>query len=418
MYEATVAFAGAGIAGDADPGALICAIRGGQPVTLRPVIVADVQGAELEDVAPPPSDHSAVPRSDERTPLHDAPPHSTPCPNPGSGFSDTCSPPDTCRAGVAPERARGDQRAASRRATELDGSDAAQQADLAEDRMVDAVAPHPPLAVQLPPLGVDRSLADHDPSPAAEGLPAFTVRCFGSFEVEMDGVPVTNWKVQKARELLAYLILQGGAPVPRERAWEALWPEGEVGQMQRLLSDAAYHLRRTLKEASSTSLEPLTTQGQRYHLRADLFRVDLRSFDAHLDRAAASPPAEALREYERALRLYRGNVFGDEPFEWADEPRRAYEMRMIKAALAAARLADECGDIDRAIGWYRQILAHDPIDEEAAQGLMRCHASLGDRNGVRKVYKILLESLRRELDDPDAKPLPETEALLRQLVEK
>jgi len=65
--------------------------------------------------------------------------------------------------------------------------------------------------------------------------------------------------------------------------------------------------------------------------------------------------------------------------------------------------------------FYQAILARDPIDEEAARGLMRCYARLGDVNGARKVYKVLCESLRRELEDEKAEPLPETKAVLREL---
>ena len=47
---------------------------------------------------------------------------------------------------------------------------------------------------------------------------------------------------------------------------------------------------------------------------------------------------------------------------------------------------------------------------------MRCYAKLGDRNGVRKVYKVLCESLRRELEDDKAGPLPETTVLMQELL--
>jgi hypothetical protein len=46
---------------------------------------------------------------------------------------------------------------------------------------------------------------------------------------------------------------------------------------------------------------------------------------------------------------------------------------------------------------------------------MRCYGKLGEDNGVRKVYKVLTESLRRELEDEKAEPLPETAALLQEL---
>jgi len=46
---------------------------------------------------------------------------------------------------------------------------------------------------------------------------------------------------------------------------------------------------------------------------------------------------------------------------------------------------------------------------------MRCYAKLGDISGVRKAYKVLCESLRRELEDEKAEPLPGTTALYREL---
>jgi DNA-binding SARP family transcriptional activator len=72
-------------------------------------------------------------------------------------------------------------------------------------------------------------------------------------------------------------------------------------------------------------------------------------------------------------------------------------------------------DANKAMAFYSAILARDPINEEAARGLMRCYDRLGDINGVRKVYKVLMESLRRELEDEKAEPLPETTALLQEL---
>jgi hypothetical protein len=48
---------------------------------------------------------------------------------------------------------------------------------------------------------------------------------------------------------------------------------------------------------------------------------------------------------------------------------------------------------------------------------MRCYAKLGDSNGIRKVKKVLTESLRRELEDEKAEPLAETTALMRELTQ-
>jgi two-component SAPR family response regulator len=123
-----------------------------------------------------------------------------------------------------------------------------------------------------------------------------------------------------------------------------------------------------------------------------------------------------LIEYERALALYRGRLFGAEPFDWAGGYRQDYENRFQAAAHRAAQLALQCRDTKRAGGFYQLILDREPTDEEAARGLMSSLAAQSDRAGVREVYKALVEALRRELDEPTAQPLPETVALMRELL--
>lgn len=257
---------------------------------------------------------------------------------------------------------------------------------------------------------------DGEESVGASVGPLFKVRCFGSFRVETAVGEVNGWTIQKARELLAFLLAHGGAPVLRETVAEALWPDGDIDQVSHQLSNAAYYLRRTLARAApEVDHQVLVTANQRYHLRSGLFRVDVDAFDAHVARAEKLLSYEALVEYERALAVYTGDFMGDEVYEWAEVYRRDYQKRFVTAAHRAARLAFDSRDPKLAIRFYDAILARDPIDEEAVRGIMRCHAALGDTNGVRRAYKSLTTALRRELEDDGAEPLPETTKLLEEL---
>ncbi len=261
-------------------------------------------------------------------------------------------------------------------------------------------------------------VVDED-APATEATdthPKFDIKCFGSFQVLAQGREVDGWTIQKARELLAYLVARGGTRVTREEAADALWPDEPADRVGHLLSNAAYYVRRTLKESTpSPNGRFLTLKEQRYQLQSGIFRVDLDAFDAHLRRAETLQGADALVEYDRALAIYRGDFLGNEPYEWADAYRRDYQRRVIAAAHDAGRLALDCRDVKKAIEFYQTILDRDPIDEEAARAIMRSHAKLGDTNAVRRMYKALQESLRRELEDEKAEPLPETIGLFREL---
>ncbi len=280
----------------------------------------------------------------------------------------------------------------------------------------------PPIAAAASPSSLSRQSAlpmtdEGEEAVTASAGPLFQVRCFGSFRVEAAEGEVSGWTIQKARELLAFLIAHGGAPVLRETVAEALWPEGDLDQVSHQLSNAAYYLRRTLSSAApEVDNRVLVTANQRYHLRSGLFRVDVDAFDAHVARADKLQGYEALVEHERALAIYTGDFMGDEAFEWAEVYRRDYQKRFVTAAHRAARLAFDSRDPKLAIRFYDAIVARDPIDEEAVRGIMRCHAALGDTNAVRRTYKALTAALRRELEDDGAEPLPETTKLQDELV--
>ena len=86
-------------------------------------------------------------------------------------------------------------------------------------------------------------------------------------QVLTGGQEVTGWTIQKARELLAYVIARGGTRVPRGEAAEALWPDEPPKRVAHLLNNAASYLRRTLKAANpSASRQLLTVSEQCYQL--------------------------------------------------------------------------------------------------------------------------------------------------------
>ncbi|RIL01827.1 hypothetical protein DCC78_09210 [bacterium] len=248
----------------------------------------------------------------------------------------------------------------------------------------------------------------------SEAGPVFRARLFGTFRVETEAGEVEGWSIQKARELLAYLLAHGGTPVLRDTAAEALGLSGE-NQGGHPLPNAAYYVRRALSRAvPELEGEILVAARQRYTLRAGLFRTDVDAFDAHLARADRLRGHEALVEYQRALDICTTDFLAAEDYEWADAYRRDYQKRFITAGHRAAKLALELRDPKLAIRFYDAILQRDPIDEEAVREAMRCHAALGDQNSAKRRYKRLVEDLREALDDDEAEPMPETTKVLEE----
>jgi len=248
--------------------------------------------------------------------------------------------------------------------------------------------------------------------PGDEGGPPFRAKLFGTFRVETDAGEVDGWTIQKARELLAFLLAHGGAPVLRDTAAEALGLSGK-NQGGHPLPNAAYHARRALSRAvKDLEGEILVSARQRYVLRAGLFRTDVDAFDSHLARAESLHGYEALVEYQRALEICADDFLAHEDYDWADTYRHDYQKRFIAAAHRAARLAIELRDPKLALRFYDAVLQRDSIDEEAVRGAMQCHASFGDRNSAKRLYRKLTQDLREVLDDESAEPMPDTTRLL------
>ncbi len=271
----------------------------------------------------------------------------------------------------------------------------------------------------MPPRSAERQaslpLDGADVESDRDDGPVFRARLFGTFRVETDAADVDGWSIQKARELLAYLLAHGGSPVLRDTAAEALGLSGE-NQGGHPLPNAAYYVRRTLSRAiPDLEGEILVAARQRYTLRTGLFRTDVDAFDAHLARADRLQGNEALVEYQRALELCTADFLADEDYEWADAYRRDYQKRFITAAHRAAKLACDRRDPKLALSFYDAILQRDPIDEAAVREAMRCHAAMGDRNSVKRQFKRLVEELREALDDDQAEPMPETTRVLQEL---
>ncbi|MGH7476163.1 MAG: AfsR/SARP family transcriptional regulator, partial [Longimicrobiales bacterium] len=167
---------------------------------------------------------------------------------------------------------------------------------------------------------------------------------FGSLELQdSTGAELRSVLSQPKRTaLLAYLA------AAEPRGWQRrdtllalLWPEREEERARAALSKAVHHLRRALGE------DALESRGnEELRLNPDLVWCDVAAF------------ADALEagEPERALALYRGELLegfhlSDAPeFErWLDAERARLKSRAQEAAWAAAKAAEQRGDVATAV---------------------------------------------------------------------
>src|SRR5450631_1588873 len=77
------------------------------------------------------------------------------------------------------------------------------------------------------------------------------ISLFGNLRISFAGSPVTAVNTNRLHSLIAYLILHGDAPQPRERLAFMLWPGSNESQARTNLRQLLHHLKRALPAESN-----------------------------------------------------------------------------------------------------------------------------------------------------------------------
>ena len=239
------------------------------------------------------------------------------------------------------------------------------------------------------------------------------VRLLGSYQVSLDGEPVTGFRSDKVRALLAFLCAEMARPHRRERVAGLLWPELPERSARSNLRHALTNLRTLLGERDSASPFLIATR--------QALQIDPES-DVRVDVLALAEQAGGdLADLEQAVDLYRGEFM--EGFSLADSPefeewvlfQRERFLRLIMDALTRLSEGLEAqGDLERAQEYARRQVDMDPWREKAHRQVMRLLALSGQRAAALAQY----ESCRRVLAEGlGVEPSAETVALARRIRE-
>jgi len=234
-----------------------------------------------------------------------------------------------------------------------------------------------------------------------------TIRLLGDFAVsDRYGNPVSV-SGAKQRALLAYLALNAGKPVPRDRLMTLLWGE-------RFDEQARQSLRQGL-----TKIRKLATDGKPLlHADGDTIRFDAEAIDVdalEFERLAGDqrPTADA-----RAAELYAGElldnlILKDPGFdEWVGGERARFNALACTVFERAAKHRQSEGQFTEAIDITQRLVRLDPLREASHRLLMTLFAESGQRAAALKQYASCATVLSVELGvEPDV----ETKRLLNEI---
>jgi DNA-binding SARP family transcriptional activator/TolB-like protein len=221
-----------------------------------------------------------------------------------------------------------------------------------------------------------------------------------------------NLRSRPNAALLAYLAMNAGQRLPREKLANLLW--ADVGHD----TDARTRLRVSLA-ALRSALRPgmdefIVADGETVRFDPSGMTVDVRKFE----KLAAQDDRAAL---EAAAALYVGDLLEGFDFVaqdstaftgWLEAERERLRSIAVRSLSRLAKLYLEENEFDPAIRIGRRLLEIDDLNEDSYRLLMEIYALAGRRDQAVQVFNALAETLCRELD---IEPGPESRALLEDI---
>ena len=220
----------------------------------------------------------------------------------------------------------------------------------------------------------------------------------GRLEIRIEGETI-ELRAKKARALLAYLAVENGRPITRERLATLLW--GGTRDER-----ARHNVRQALSKIRQTCGSILLSDAETVAIDRAACSIDVVEFE----RLANSDDPETLFN---CLDLYRGDLLDElqpselEFEEWLRDAReRLCGIARDAIDLLTGILIDQ-NKYAEAIDVLGRRLAMDPACEPAHRKLMELLASSGRRSDALRQYRTCVDALERELG---ADPSPETQA--------
>lgn len=228
------------------------------------------------------------------------------------------------------------------------------------------------------------------------------IQLLGRFQLLQSGRPLALPNGGKLGVILSILALHPDG-VPRDSLLSSLWPDHDLQLAGQSLNSLVYSLRKLLSDQLGGAT-PLLCDGNSYRLNYEAgLAVDVDCFDrlvAHGDRYWREEDfSGALAVYNRALRLYRGDLCNVTD---AQAVMKRERLRVCYLGLLV-RLAEHyysCGEYDSSLELAGRMLASDPCREDAHRLMMRCHVQRGERAQALRQYQLCAEILLSEFDAP------------------
>ncbi len=208
----------------------------------------------------------------------------------------------------------------------------------------------------------------------------------GQFVVQKDDVPLVFGKKAPKRllQLLKAVVVFGGENVPKDKLFEAIWPDDDAATASDALKVAIGRLRLLLGNDSAIVL-----QGGNVSINRGVCWVDLYAFES-----SSKNPKPDNEDSASITDLYKGELLPEETgASWVIGPRERQRSTFLNLINEQARQLEHDGQWEQSLSAYRRGIEAENLAESFYQGQMRCYEALNKHAEGQAVYRRLRQLL-------------------------
>lgn len=243
----------------------------------------------------------------------------------------------------------------------------------------------------------------------------------GRFEIyhKDKGFYSISGRATKQWYLFKYLLLNKGKKLPPETIFENLYPDEAYENPKNTLKNIVYRLRKLFDQDDffrDLSFDILYNNGcYSLYFDDDVF-VDTDLFEEYIQKAELLKnikPDEAIKFYESAVMLYKGDYFPELIYEdWVLPKRNYYHRLYVNSVLQLIELYQKKKEYDKIIMLCEQAIQIEPYEEELHVRFIEKLVEKGRVKEAQNQYRLYTSMLYKQFG---LKPTAELQQVYRQI---
>lgn len=217
-----------------------------------------------------------------------------------------------------------------------------------------------------------------------EYRPELFIQTLGRLTVKA-GKEVLKWNRQKSSEIFAYLLMNHGRPVHKEKLCDILWPDYDPHKALVNLQTAMCQVRKTLSAFDREQISVEYSEncyrviiGQGYH--------DAEEFEV-LCKKVLNEQDNSLEGLENAFEIYGGGFLEEQGWVWSVPVRERLEIKYKLILENLIEMSIEKGKAERISEYMRKLLEILPADDMLIDSYISEVNRLGGKGEARALFE-------------------------------